>query len=77
MRTLIIGAGVVGFNIASRLTAEGHDVTVIEAVPPGLKDDSTARAINRSRFRPRIVDGAFVRVPGQARNFTFHYLPRD
>ena len=53
------------------------DVTVIESVPPGLKDDSTARAINRSRFRPRIVDGAFVRVRGQARNFTFHYLPRD
>ena len=53
------------------------NVTVIEAVPPGLKDDSTARAINRSRFRPRIVDGAFVRVPGQARNFIFHYLPRD
>ncbi len=53
------------------------DVTVIESVPPGLKDDSTARAINRSRFRPRIVDGEFVRVLGQARNFTFHYLPRD
>jgi len=47
------------------------------SVPPGLKDDSTARAINRSRFRPRIVDGEFVRVLGQARNFTFHYLPRD
>ena len=53
------------------------NVTVIESVPPGLKDDSTARAINRSRFRPRIVDGAFVRVRGQARNFTFHYLPKD
>ncbi len=53
------------------------DVTVIESVPPGLKDDSTARAINRSRFRPRMVDGEFVRVVGQARNFTFHYLPRD
>ncbi len=53
------------------------NVTVIESVPPGLKDDSTARAINRSRFRPRIVDGEFVRVRGQARNFTFHYLPRD
>jgi len=53
------------------------NVTVIESVPPGLKDDSTARAINRSRFRPRIVDGAFVPVRGQARNFTFHYLPKD
>ncbi len=53
------------------------DVTVIESVPPGLKDDSTARAINRSRFRPRIVNGEFVRTYGLARNFTFHYQPEE
>ena len=53
------------------------NVTVIESVPPGLKDDSTARAINRSRFRPRMVAGEFVWTRGLARNFTFHYQPRD
>jgi len=53
------------------------NVTVIESMPPGLKDDSTARAISRSRFRPRIVAGEFVSVRGQARNFTFHYQPED
>ncbi len=53
------------------------NVAVIESVPPGLKDDSTARAINRSRFRPRMVDGELVVSQGLARNFTFHYQPRN
>lgn len=53
------------------------NVTVVESVPPGLKDDSTARAIARSRFRPRMVDGELVRAQGLARNFTFHYLPEE
>jgi len=52
-------------------------VTVVESQPAGLKDDSTARAINRSRFRPRMVDGEFVWVRGLARNFTFHYRPQE
>jgi len=54
-----------------------RNVVVVEAVPPGLKDDSTARAINRSRFRPRIVDGEIVWARGMARNFTFHYVPQE
>ena len=53
------------------------DVTVVESVPPGLKDDSTARAIARSRFRPRMVDGELVPAQGLARNFTFHYQPEE
>jgi TonB family protein len=52
------------------------NVQVVESVPVGLKDDSTARAINRSRFRPRIVDGELVASTGHARNFTFYYLPQ-
>jgi tetratricopeptide (TPR) repeat protein len=52
-------------------------VAVVESQPPGLKDDSTARAINRSRFRPRMVDGEFVWVRGLARNFTYHYRPQE
>jgi tetratricopeptide (TPR) repeat protein len=54
-----------------------RNVTVVESVPPGLKDDSTARALNRSRFRPRIMDGEIVWARGLARNFTFHYLPKE
>jgi tetratricopeptide (TPR) repeat protein len=54
-----------------------EEVAVVESVPPGFKDDSTARAIGRSRFRPRMVDGEIVRAEGLARSFTFHYLPEE
>ena len=37
MKTLIIGGGVVGYNIASRLVEEGHDVTVVDADPSALE----------------------------------------
>ena len=30
MKTLIIGGGVVGYNIAARLVDEGHDVTILD-----------------------------------------------
>ena len=30
MKTLVIGAGIVGINVADRLVEEGHDVTLIE-----------------------------------------------
>ncbi len=65
--------------IAFDVTENGRttNVIVVESVPPGLKDDSTARAINRSRFRPRMVDGELVSARRLARNFTFHYRPRD
>jgi TonB family protein len=73
--------GAVPGNVLVRfdVTAEGRtvNVQVVESVPPGLKDDSTARAINRSRFRPRMIDGELVATEGLARNFTFHYVPSD
>ncbi|MDR2602688.1 MAG: NAD-binding protein [Spirochaetaceae bacterium] len=40
MRVVIIGAGRVGFRLAARLTAENHDVSLIE------KDESRAREIS-------------------------------
>ncbi len=33
MKTIIIGAGEVGFHIAERLSREGHDVVVVEKDP--------------------------------------------
>ena len=35
MRVAVIGAGAVGSNIAFRLIADGHDVTIIDAGRPG------------------------------------------
>ncbi len=52
------------------------NVSVLESVPPGLKDESSARSIARSRFRPRLVDGEPVVASGIARDFTFYYTPR-
>ena len=33
MKILIIGAGAVGFSIAKQLSAEGHDISVVDANP--------------------------------------------
>ena len=30
MRILIVGAGVVGFNLAQELSKEGHDIAIID-----------------------------------------------
>ena len=49
------------------------NVNVLESDPPGFKDSSMQRAISRSRFRPRVVDGELAYASGLIRNFTFHY----
>ena len=68
-------------NVLVRFDVTEHgrteNVRVVESVPPRLKDISTERAIKRSRFRPRMVDGEPVVSEGLARNFTFYYLPRE
>lgn len=53
------------------------NIRIIESDPPGFKDDSSARSIARSRFRPRLVDGELVMSESVARDFTFYYTPRD
>jgi len=51
------------------------NVTVLESEPPGFKDDTMVRAVRRSRFRPRLVDGEIVYSTGLIRNFSFYYEP--
>ena len=53
------------------------NIRVLESVPPGLKDDSSARSIARSRFRPRMIDGEPVLAEEVARDFTYYYTPRE
>jgi len=53
------------------------NVTVLESEPPGFKDETMLRAIRRSRFRPRVVDGDVVYSTGLIRNFTFYYEPEE
>ena len=54
-----------------------QNIRILESVPPGLKDDSSARSIARSRFRPRVIDGEPVLAEDVARDFTYYYTPRD
>ena len=53
------------------------NISILESEPPGLKDESAARSIARSRFRPRMIDGEIVAAQGIARNFTFLYVPDE
>lgn len=59
------------------VTPEGRteNVTVTESDPPGKKDDAIVRAMRRSRFRPRVVDGEVVRADKLARKFTYSFKP--
>jgi tetratricopeptide (TPR) repeat protein len=63
--------------VAFDVDKDGHplNAVVIEAEPPDFKDDTMLRAIRRSRFRPRVVDGELVYATGIVRNFSFHYDP--
>ena len=54
-----------------------QNVAVLESEPPGFKDDTMVRAIRRSRFRPRVIDGEVVYSTGLIRNFAFHYEPEE
>jgi len=65
--------------VAFDVTTDGKttNVSILESEPPGLKDQASARSIARSRFRPRMIDGEFVRANGLARNFTFLYAPES
>lgn len=56
---------------------EPLNVMVLEADPPEFKDTTMVRAIRRSRFRPRVVDGEVVYSSGLIRNFTFQYVPEE
>jgi trk system potassium uptake protein TrkA len=37
MRILIVGAGVVGFNLAQELSREGHDIAIIDQIPEKMR----------------------------------------
>lgn len=54
-----------------------QNIRILESVPPGLKDDTSARSIARSRFRPRVIDGEPVLAEDVARDFTYYYTPRE
>ena len=64
MKTIVIGAGEVGYHIAERLSREGHDVVVIEqdpAVRARVQDELDVMTIEGNGSSPRVLEGAGVR----------------
>ncbi len=63
MKTIIVGAGEVGFHIASRLSKDGHDVTVVERdVEKGnlLRDKLNALVVQGSGSSAEILEKAGI-----------------
>jgi trk system potassium uptake protein TrkA len=67
MKTIVIGAGEVGYHIAERLSREGHDVVVIEqdaAVRARVQDQLDVMTIEGNGSSPRVLEEAGVREAG-------------
>ncbi len=64
MKIVIVGAGEVGFHIASRLALENKDVVVIDANPEALKrlsENIDVQTITGSGSNPAILEAAGIR----------------
>jgi tetratricopeptide (TPR) repeat protein len=63
-------------DLAFTIEADGRpvDVEIIGAIPAGLIEESAARQIQYTRFRPRLVDGKVVATEG-AFTWRFRYDP--
>ncbi|RJP84484.1 MAG: Trk system potassium transporter TrkA [Desulfobacteraceae bacterium] len=64
MKVVIVGAGEVGFQIASRLARENKDVVVIDADPEALKrlsENIDVQAITGSGSSPAVLETAGIR----------------
>ncbi|MFH2093593.1 MAG: Trk system potassium transporter TrkA [Pseudomonadota bacterium] len=64
MKFIIVGAGEVGYNIASRLASENKQVVVIDKDPDAIRritDDLDVQAIQASGSNPRILIDAGIK----------------
>ena len=64
MKTIVIGAGEVGYHIAERLSREGHDVTVIEQNPgirQRVQEELDVMTVEGTGSSPRVLEEAGVR----------------
>ena len=66
MRVLIVGAGVVGSNLAEELSNSGHDVSVIDSdsdLVRRLKDRMDVLTIEGNGAQPSVLRRAGIEVP--------------
>jgi D-amino-acid dehydrogenase len=82
-KVTVIGAGIVGISCASYLRRDGHDVTVIDRVPPGEGcSKGNAGCLSPGSVIPLAGPGVLRQVPGWLRDplgplaIRWAYLPR-
>ncbi len=64
MRTVVIGAGEVGYHIAELLSREGHDIVVVEqdpAVRVRVQDELDVMTVEGHGASPRVLEEAGIR----------------
>ncbi|MBP1776503.1 MAG: Trk transport system, NAD-binding component, partial [candidate division NC10 bacterium] len=64
MKTIVIGAGEVGYHIAERLSREAHDVVVIEqnsTIRARVQDELDVMTVEGNGSSPRVLEEAGVR----------------
>jgi trk system potassium uptake protein TrkA len=64
MRILIVGAGVVGFNLAEELSREGHDISIIDQdkkKTQHISDSLDVLTINGNACMPSVLERAGIR----------------
>ena len=65
----IQGYVIVQFTVTKQGTT--RDVKVVEAKPPGIFDRSAIQAAQKFKYKPRVVDGEPIEVPGVQNKITF------
>ena len=74
MKILIIGAGAVGFSIAKQLSAEGHDISVVDQNPKltrKITEKLDVSVIAGNATSPSVLESAGVR--GRSYGFSRNY----
>ena len=64
MRILIVGAGIVGFNLAEELSQEGHDIAIIDTDADRIKsiaDKLDVLSVNGNACLPSVLNQARIR----------------
>jgi trk system potassium uptake protein len=67
MRTVIVGAGEVGFHIAERLSREGHDVAIVErdaAARTRVQEQLDVMTLEGNGCSPAVLEEAGIREAG-------------
>lgn len=65
----IEGYVIVEFTVTRSGTT--RDIRIVEAVPPGIFDKASTAAAAKFKYKPRVVDGQPIEVPGVQNKITF------